>query len=101
MDEEQTETAKEPKKDTTIYVGKKPSMVYVLAVITQFNNGAREVTIKARGKVISTAVDVSQIVMNRFLKTAKIKDIRVGTEELTCEDKSISRVSAIEIIMQN
>jgi len=37
-------------KDNTVFVGNKPVMNYVLAVVTQFNNGAEEVAIKARGE---------------------------------------------------
>jgi DNA-binding protein len=90
--------AEEARKDENIvYVGKKSVMCYVLAVITQFNNGAAEVGIKARGKVISRAVDVAEIVRNRFMPDAKLKEIKISTEELTSEDGSKSKVSAIEI----
>jgi len=90
--------AEETRKDeNVIYIGKKSVMSYVLAVITQFNNGASEVGIKARGKVISRAVDVAEIVRNRFMPDAKIKNIEIKTEELTSEDGSKSKVSAIEI----
>ncbi len=87
------------KDNNTIYIGKKGAMVYVLAVITQFNNGASQVVIKARGKVISRAVDVAQIVMNKFLPEVKVKDIKIATEELLAEDNTKSRVSAIEITL--
>ena len=53
--------------DNTVFVGKKGTMGYVLAVVTQFNNGAKEVTVKARGKLISRAVDVVEIVRHRFM----------------------------------
>ena len=49
------------KPDNTVYIGKKPTMNYVLAVATQFNSGTAEVIIKARGKSISKAVDVAEI----------------------------------------
>jgi DNA-binding protein len=92
--------ADEARKDENIvYVGKKSVMCYVLAVITQFNNGAAEVEIKARGKVISRAVDVAEIVRNRFMPDAKLKEIKISTEELTSEDGSKSKVSAIEIAL--
>ena len=32
--------------ENTIYIGKKPTMNYVLAVVTQFNSGQSKVTIK-------------------------------------------------------
>ena len=83
--------------DNTVYVGKKGTMGYVLAVVTQFNNGASEVTVKARGKLISRAVDVVEIVRHRFMPNARVNDIAIATEELTSEDGSKSKVSSIEI----
>ncbi|MGB9372023.1 MAG: DNA-binding protein Alba, partial [Halobacteriota archaeon] len=69
--------------DNIIYVGNKPVMNYVLAVVTQFNNGADEVLIKARGRAISRAVDVEQISINRFLSDVTTKKIETSTESLS------------------
>lgn len=85
------------KDDNVVYVGKKNIMGYVLAVVTQFNNGAPSVIIKARGKVISKAVDVAEIVRNRFMPDVRVDKVEIKTEELTSEDGSKSKVSAIEI----
>ncbi|MCL5440706.1 MAG: DNA-binding protein Alba [Candidatus Marsarchaeota archaeon] len=74
-------------------------MNYVLAVITQFNNGMSEVTIKARGKTISKAVDVKEIVKNRFLPDLMDKSISTATEELMNEDGTRSKVSTIQIVI--
>ena len=105
--EEDSITEKTTKKITTeekrtdenvIYVGRKPPMSYVLAVVTQFNgNGSKEVILKARGRSISTAVDTAEIVRNRFVKNAKITDITTGTESVTNEEGRTSNVSSIEI----
>jgi DNA-binding protein len=94
-------TAKQRRTDeNVIYVGSKPPMSYVLAVVTQFNTGGSdEVVIKARGKAISTAVDTAEIVRNRFIKEAKLKDIKIGTESVTNEEGRTSNVSSIEIIL--
>jgi archaea-specific DNA-binding protein len=81
----------------TIYIGKKGTMSYVLAVITQFNQGTDTVTIKARGKTISKAVDVAEIVKNKFVNTVKVSDIVISTEEITTENNTPMKVSAIEI----
>lgn len=81
----------------TIYIGKKGTMSYVLAVITQFNQGSDNVTIKARGKTISKAVDVAEIVKNKFVNSVKIADIAISTEEITTENNTPMKVSAIEI----
>jgi DNA-binding protein len=85
--------------ENVVFVGKKNVMSYVLAVVTQFNGGTKEVVIKARGKIISRAVDVAEIVKNRFVSDAKVKDVHILTEELASEDGSMSKVSAIEITL--
>jgi len=84
------------RKDNYVFVGKKPVMSYVLAVVTQFNKGEKEVIIKARGKSISTAVDVAEISRQRFLKDINVKSIEISTEEVEREEGRM-RVSAIEI----
>ena len=84
--------------DNVIYIGQKPPMSYVLAVVTQFNtSGSDEVILKARGRSISTAVDTAEIVRNRFVTDAKLKDIKISTESITNEEGRTSNVSAIEI----
>ena len=92
-------TAKEESEENVIYVGNKPPMSYVLAVVTQFNSGSSEVVIKARGRAISRAVDAAEITRNRFVTDAKIKEIRIGTEAITNEEGRTSNVSSIEISM--
>ena len=92
-------TAKEETEENIIYIGNKPPMSYVLAVVTQFNSGSDEVVIKARGRAISRAVDAAEITRNRFVQEAKIKDIKIGTEAITNEEGRTSNVSSIEIIL--
>jgi len=82
--------------DDVVYVGNKPVMNYVLAVVTQFNGGTNEVTIKARGRAISRAVDVAEVVRNRFLDNVEVKDILISTEKVT-SDRGETNVSAMEI----
>lgn len=99
-EERVVERATNSLKDTNIvYVGKKPPLAYISAVVTQFGNGADEVVIKARGKLISQAVDVVERVRNKFMPNCKVKDISIKTEELTSEDGTKNKVSAIEIIL--
>jgi len=83
--------------ENTIFVGNKPPMSYVLAVVTQFNGGSDSVVLKARGRAISRAVDTAEITRNRFVTDAKIKDIKIGTESITNEEGRSSNVSSIEI----
>ena len=90
-------TEKKTTDENTIFVGNKPPMSYVLAVVTQFNGGSDTVLIKARGRAISTAVDTAEIVRNRFIKDAKLKDIKIGTESVTNEEGRETNVSSIEI----
>jgi len=89
----------EKAEDNVIFVGRKPSMAYVLGVITQFSDGKSEIHIKARGKAISRAVDVAEIVRRRFINDVKIKSIEVGTEERELEDKTKINVSSIDIVI--
>jgi len=86
-------------KDGVILVGKKNTKSYVLAVITILNQGSTRITLKARGKAISTAVDVAEMVRNKFAKDLKVEDIKIATEELSNEDGSTVRVSAMEIVL--
>jgi len=86
-------------KEYVVYVGNKPVMNYVLATLTQFNEGAEEVAIKARGRAISRAVDVAEIVRNRFLPNVTVKSIKIDTEELDSEQGRKVNVSTIEIIL--
>ena len=91
---------KEKTDKNTIFVGSKPPMSYVLAVVSQFNTSdSDEVMIKARGRAISRAVDTAEIVRNRFVTDAKIKDIKINTESLTNEEGRTSNVSSIEICL--
>ncbi len=91
--------AKEASEENVIYIGNKPPMSYVLAVVTQFNSGSNEVIIKARGRAISRAVDAAEITRNRFVTDAKVKEIRIGTESITNEEGRTSNVSSIEIAL--
>lgn len=87
----------EMQQDNVILIGRKSPMSYVLAVITQFTNGASEVLIKARGRAISRAVDVAEIVRRRFLQDVKVSDIKIDTEEREVPDRGKLNVSTITI----
>jgi len=86
------------KELNTVYIGRKPTMNYVLAVITNFNSSdTKEITLKARGRAITTAVDVAEIVNNRFMKELNVSEITIGTEEIQREEGGTRNVSTIEI----
>ena len=86
--------------NSTVYVGNKGVMNYVLAVITQFNTEkAEEVRIKARGRAISRAVDVEEMLKNRFMPEVKVKEINLGTDTIKNEDGKTINISTIEIVL--
>jgi len=102
---EETPAAKEkpavkekPAAENVVFIGIKPVMNYVLAVITQFNMGTGDVILKARGKAISRAVDVAEITRNRFLQGLKVQNILIGTEEVQGE-RGATNVSTVEIVL--
>jgi len=86
-------------ENNTVYIGRKPMMNYVLAVVSQFNVGCENVTIKARGKSISRAVDVAEIVRSRYVTDAKVREVRIATERLPDENGETTNVSSIEIFL--
>ena len=60
-----------------------------------------EVVIKARGKFISRAVDVSEVANKRFLEsTIELKDVKIGSEDFTNKEGKNIRVSFIEITLK-
>jgi len=93
---ERPERVRSRADDNTVFVGQKPTMSYVLAVITQFSQGAKEVHIKARGRAISRAVDVVEVVRNRFVNNVK-HSIDIGTERIQAENNMELNVSTIDI----
>ncbi len=70
----------------------------MLACLTLLKSGESEVLLKARGRSISTAVDVVEVTKNRFVNDLKIVDISIGTERLTSPGRDQpTNVSSIEI----
>jgi DNA-binding protein Alba len=89
-------------KSKIIFIGKKMPMDYVLAIITGLSaSDAKDITLKARGQAITTAVDAAEITRNRFLKDLKVSKIVIGTEEMPPrEGETRARmVSTIEIML--
>ena len=85
-----------------IFVGNKMPMDYVLAIITGLSaSDSKEITLKARGQSITTAVDAAEITRRRFLRDIKIAKITIGTDEMPPrEGESRTRmVSTIEITL--
>ncbi len=87
--------------DNSVFVGNKAFMNYVTAVVMQFTTkNAEEVTIKARGKFISRAVDIAEVASKRFLNgQIEVKDIKIDSEEFENKEGKQVRVSTIEITL--
>lgn len=99
------EASAKSETDNCVFIGKKPTMSYVFAVLTQAQS-QKEIRIKARGRSISKAVDVSQIALHRFLNGWKLKETNLGTEEKEPAgekktDQHMDRVSFIDIVIAN
>lgn len=80
-----------------IFVGTKPIMNYVSATLTQLST-RKTVTIKARGKRITEAVDVSQMIVKRMDSVGYvISDVKISSDSLTSQDGKQRNVSTMEI----
>lgn len=86
-------------ESNSVLIGRKPVMNYVLACITLFHSGAKEVSVKARGKAISRAIDVVEVVRRRFLPDVKVKSIGIGTDQVAPreEGSGLTNISTIDI----
>jgi len=86
------------RNDNTVYVGSKPINAYILACVTQFNEGNDDIMIKARGRAISRAVDVAEILRHKFMpNSVELMDVLISTEKIEDSERGASNVSAIEI----
>ena len=88
--------------ENVVFIGGKPFMNYVTAVVMQFTTkGAREVIVKARGKFISRAVDVVEVCRKRFLKeqNIEVKEIKTDSEEFENQEGRKVNVSTIDITL--
>lgn len=97
-------------ENNVVFIGRKNTMAYVLAAMTQFTK-TNSVVIKARGRAISRAVDVVEVVRNRYMPNAVIKNVEIKTEEVQprpregeteeeAKQRGPSKVSAIEITLE-
>lgn len=86
-------------KRNLVIMGVKPLMNYVVACLSLFNGGAETVLIRARGKHISKAVDLVELIKRVFLRDAEIRGIKLGTDDLVRDDGKDAKVSIIEIML--
>jgi DNA-binding protein len=74
-------------------------MSYVLACVTQFNEGQTEVILRARGRQICHAVDIAEIVRNKFMIDTEVRDVKIGTDQIMAEDGQKLNVSTVTITL--
>ena len=97
VDENKLKTNPDQKVRNVIFIGNKTIMTYVNSTLTQLS-ATPIVTIKARGKRITQAVDVSQFIMKRMNSVGyKISDVRISSESLVSQDGKTRNVSLLEI----
>jgi len=90
-------------KDNKVYIGMKPFMNYVTAVVVQFQTKKQdEVFVIARGKFTAKAIDVVEFARRTFLKEDNIKvvDIKIGSNEFKNKEGNIFYASTIEITLR-
>ena len=91
--------AEKEAESNVVFIGKKPAMSYVLACVTQFNDGRDKIILRARGRAISHAVDVAEIVRNKFVTGTEVKEVKIDTEQVETEQGENLNVSSIEIVL--
>ena len=90
------------REPNVLYVGRKPPMSYVMGIMTSSSDSnIKEVTLKARGQAITTAVDAVEILRHRFMKDLSIGKITIGTEEMPPREGEgrVMNVSTIKITL--
>lgn len=103
MAEKQSSTGPSPGRlsgvpPNTVLIGKKPLMAYCTAIVMQANTGGGDISVKARGRAISKAVDVVEVCRRRFFEgKLDIADVLIGTETIASEGEQSRNVSTIEI----
>jgi len=84
--------------ENVVYIGSKPLMNYCMAVLTSLKDES-SVALKARGRAISTAVDVAEVTKHRFMQNLIVENVEIGTEELESEGR-MRNVSTITIVLK-
>lgn len=102
--ENNKKVGKKSMSDDTIFIGTKPLMNYVTAIVMMITaKNQKEIKVIARGKFTSKAIDVVEVARNNFLKgenQVDVKDIKIASEKFERkEDNKLISVSTIEIIL--
>jgi DNA-binding protein len=97
--EAKAEAPKPRRDESVVFVGSKPLMSYITACVTQLNRNPEELVIKARGRAISRAVDVAEVLRNRFMPDLVVNKIDISTEQVKTAEGNVANVSAMEITL--
>ena len=89
----------EQQQGDVVLIGKKPTMNYVIACLTLFNSGKQTVTVRARGFVISHAIDTVELLRKAFIKNLEVQKITIGSQEFQKASGLSSSVSTIDIVI--
>ncbi|UCH37658.1 MAG: DNA-binding protein Alba [Candidatus Bathyarchaeota archaeon] len=88
------------KEQNIVYIGRKPVMTYVMAIINGFTGlDTSKVTLRARGRAIPTAVDAAEVTRRQFMHELQVSNITIGTEEIPQELGRTRAVSTIDITL--
>ena len=98
-EEKKAEAPKARRDESVVFVGSKPLMSYITACVTQLNRNPEELVIKARGRAISRAVDVAEVLRNRFMTDLVVREIEISTEQVKTAEGNVANVSAMEITL--
>jgi DNA-binding protein len=98
-EEKKAEAPKTRRDESVVFVGSKPLMSYITACVTQLNRNPEELVIKARGRAISRAVDVAEVLRNRFMTDLVVSEIEISTEQVKTAEGNVANVSAMEITL--
>ncbi|TET64246.1 DNA-binding protein Alba [Candidatus Bathyarchaeota archaeon] len=85
-------------RENTVFIGRKPVMNYVIACLTFFNSGSKEIVVKARGRAISGAVDAVELLRRGFVKDLQL-EISIGTEQMTGSEGQTRSISTIALTL--
>ncbi len=90
------EQGSDPMQENLVRVGQKPPMNYVIACVTLFNSGITDVMLRARGQAINNIIEIVEL-LKKFQKNLAIKDIQIGSEDITRPDGTKATISTMEI----
>jgi len=87
-------------EENVVYIGRKPVLNYCLAIMNSLQGESGRVSLKARGRAISTAVDVAEVTKNRFIGDLTVESIEIGSEELESMEGQKRNVSTMTIVLK-